>query len=103
MDTKTDTKPSLRICPTYHTFGVHLGVHFPLETGSATLYHRVCRVALAHLRVLIVAALRTDELVGELDRNCGPQRVSTPRGSSDASISDFPTTFPYPCVCLVTS
>jgi hypothetical protein len=42
MDTKTDTKPNLRIYRTDHGFGVHLGVHFPLETGSATLYHRAC-------------------------------------------------------------
>ncbi len=42
MDTKTDTKLSLRICGADHTFSVHLGVHFSLETGSATLYHRAC-------------------------------------------------------------
>jgi len=40
MDTKTDTKHSLRICLANFAFGVHLGVHLSLKTGSATLYHR---------------------------------------------------------------
>jgi hypothetical protein len=40
MDTKTDTKPSLRIRPSNRPFGVHLGVHSSPENGSATLYHK---------------------------------------------------------------
>lgn len=40
MDTKTDTKPSLRIWPPNPSFGVHLGVHSSPENGSATLYHK---------------------------------------------------------------
>ena len=42
MDTKTDTKPSLRMCLADLAFGVHLGVHSSPETDSATLYHRTC-------------------------------------------------------------
>jgi hypothetical protein len=38
MDTKTDTKPGLRICPADRARGVHLGVHSPSDTGVQPHY-----------------------------------------------------------------
>jgi hypothetical protein len=43
MDTKTDTKPSLRIWGTDDAFGVHLGVHFSLRVQPQYSTERVRR------------------------------------------------------------
>src|SRR6476660_4238444 len=45
MDTKTDTKPSLRIWPPNPSFGVHLGVHSSSKTVQPHYTTRLVRIA----------------------------------------------------------
>jgi hypothetical protein len=69
MDTKTDTKPSFRICPSDHEFGVRRGVHSSSKNGFSHTIPQGVSISFGPLaKSSSLAALPAERLLKSLTR-----------------------------------